>query len=146
MREAENERAELERMLEEEAREKTKHNVSTSECSSEENSLTDSQPLTQELRVLHSTKAGRSSRPSEPPPQAHCSAPETPEPLRLESAPTSPEVMEVAEDNQSGVVKTSKKKRKRTNSTVPVALSMTPLSSQDASAETALERAKRDME
>ena len=71
MKEAENEMAALERRLEEEAREKNRHNLSTSEGSSEENLLTDSQPMTQsELRVLYSIKAGGSSRPSEPQPQA----------------------------------------------------------------------------
>ena len=130
MKEAENEMAELERRLEEEAREKTKHNGSTSECSSKENSLTDSQPLTQELRVLYSTKAGGSSKPSEPPPQTQ-SAPETPDPLRLESAPTSPELMEVAVENPSGVERTSKKKRKKTSSIIPVTLSLPPPSSQN---------------
>ena len=54
--------------------------------------------------------------------------------------------MEVAEDNQSGVVKTSKKKRKRTNSSIPVALSMTPPSSQISSEETAVEKVKREAE
>ena len=92
MKEAKDEMAAIERRLEEEAREKNKHNLSTSEGSSEgsmeENSLTDSQPMTQsELKVLYSTKAGGSSRPSEPQPQAQSSAPVTPDPLRLESAP-----------------------------------------------------------
>ena len=49
-------------------------------------------------------------------------------------------------DNPSGVARTSKRKRKRTNSIIPVALSLTPPCSQISSEETALERAKREAE
>ena len=83
LKEAEDEMAAMERRLEEETKEKNKHNLSTSEGFSEEYSLTDSQPMTQsELRVLNTTKVGGPSRPSEPQPQpqALSSAPKHPTP------------------------------------------------------------------
>ena len=49
-------------------------------------------------------------------------------------------------DSQNEVVMTAKKKRERTKSLIPVALSMTPPSSQISSEETAVEKVKREAE
>ena len=65
MREEEAKRAEHERRLEIKARQTARRDISTSESSSEDYPVPDSQ-LIPELRISYAEKAGGSSRPSEP--------------------------------------------------------------------------------